>query len=82
MESPWWDAAEIIGVSDPTMRRWRERLETDGYSGLGDGRKGQPSLRRIPLGVAEQVLGLYRETYYDLNIKHFHESYRADTASK
>ena len=25
----WWDAAEIIGVSDRTMRRWRERLETD-----------------------------------------------------
>ena len=37
----WWDAAEIIGVSDRTMRRWRERLETDGYSGLADGRKGK-----------------------------------------
>jgi hypothetical protein len=24
----WWAAAEIIGVSDRTMRRWRERLET------------------------------------------------------
>ena len=23
----WWEAAEIIGVSDRTMRRWRERLE-------------------------------------------------------
>ena len=23
----WWDAAEIIGVTDRTMRRWRERLE-------------------------------------------------------
>ena len=22
----WWDAAEIIGVTDRTMRRWRERL--------------------------------------------------------
>jgi len=20
----WWDAAEIIGVTDRTMRRWRE----------------------------------------------------------
>jgi transposase len=78
----WWDAAEIIGVSDRTMRRWRERLETDGYSGLGDGRKGQPSLRRIPLGVAEQVLGLYRETYYDLNIKHFHEKLQSEHGIK
>ena len=31
----WWDAAEIIGVTDRTMRRWRERLEEGGYSGLG-----------------------------------------------
>ena len=23
----WWEAAEIIGVTDRTMRRWRERLE-------------------------------------------------------
>ena len=23
----WWEAAEIIGVTDRTMRRWRERLD-------------------------------------------------------
>jgi hypothetical protein len=23
----WWMAAEIIGVSERTMRRWRERLQ-------------------------------------------------------
>ena len=69
----WRDAAEIIGVSDRTMRRWRERLEKDGYSGLGDGRKGKPSLRRVPLAVAIEVLRLYKESYYDLNIQHFHE---------
>lgn len=69
----WWDAAEIIGVSDRTMRRWREKLQEHGYSGLADGRKGRPSLKRVPLAVAEEVLRLYQETYYDLNIKHFHE---------
>ena len=26
-ELKWWEAAEIIGVCDRTMRRWRERLE-------------------------------------------------------
>ena len=25
--SKWWEAAEIIGVSDRTMRRWRERYQ-------------------------------------------------------
>ena len=39
----WWSAAEIIGVTDRTMRRWRERLEEHGYSGLADRRKGKPS---------------------------------------
>ncbi len=32
----WWVAAEIIGVTDRTMQRWRERLEKDGYAGLAD----------------------------------------------
>jgi transposase len=72
----WWDAAEIIGVTDRTMRRWRFRLERDGYSGLADRRKGQPSSRRIPLKTVEEVLRLYRQTYYDLNVKHFHEKLR------
>src|SRR5450432_1300488 len=69
----WWEAGEIIGVSDRTMRRWRERLEKDGYSGLADRRKGKPSAQRIPLATAEKVLRLYREEYFDLNIRHFHE---------
>jgi transposase len=69
----WWEAAEIIGVTDRTMRRWRERLETEGYSGLVDRRKGKPSDRRVPLAKVEEVLRLYQQTYFDLNIRHFHE---------
>jgi transposase len=69
----WWEAAEIIGVCDRTMRRWRERLEEGGYSGLADRRKGKPSEKRVPLATAEKVLRLYQESYHDLNIRHFHE---------
>ena len=69
----WWQAAEIIGVSARTMRRWRERLKQDGYDGLADRRKGMVSQRRVPLELCEKVLGLYRERYYDLNLRHFHE---------
>jgi len=74
----WWEAAEIIGVTDRTMRRWRERLERDGYAGLADRRKGRPSRRRIPLATVEEVLRLYREVYQDLNIRHFHEKLREE----
>ena len=56
----WWQAAEIIGVSARTMRRWRERLEQKGYDGLADRRKGMVSPKRVPLAVCEKVLGLYR----------------------
>lgn len=74
----WWQAAEIVGVTDRTMRRWRERIEEQGYSGLSDGRKGKPSPRRVPLATAERVLGLYQEVYYDLNMRHFHEKLREE----
>ena len=76
----WWAAAEILGVTDRTMRRWREKLEVDGYAGLADRRKGKPSAQRIPLATIEKVLGLYKETYYDLNIRHFHEKLRDEHA--
>lgn len=69
----WWEAAEIIGVTDRTMRRWRERLDTEGYSGLVDRRKSQPSDKRVPVQKVAEVLRLYQEQYFDLNIRHFHE---------
>lgn len=27
----WWQPAEIVGISDRKMRRWRERYEEHGY---------------------------------------------------
>ena len=72
----WWDAAEIIGVSDRSMRRWRWRLERYGYEGLADRRKGKASPRRAPLATMEEVFRLYREKYFDLSVRHFHEKLR------
>jgi transposase len=69
----WWEAAEIIGVSDRSMRRWRERYEEHGYDGLYDRRKRHPSPKRVPLQTVERVLQLYREKYFDFNVRHFHE---------
>ena len=69
----WWQAAEIIGISDRSMRRWQEGYEEHGYDGLFDRRRGQPSPKRVPLATVEQVLGLYRGRYFDLNVQHVHE---------
>ena len=54
----WGQAAEIIGISDRQMRRWRERYEEFGYDGLFDRRRGRPSPKRLPVKTVEQVLGL------------------------
>jgi transposase len=74
----WWQAAEIIGISDRSMRRWRERYEEFGYDGLFDRRQGKPSPKRLPVAVVEQVLGLYRDQYFDLNVRHFHEKLQSE----
>jgi transposase len=74
----WWQAAEILGISDRHMRRWRERYVEEGYNGLFDRRCGQPSRRRVPVATVEKIFGLYREKYFDLNVQHFHEKLQAE----
>src|SRR5271167_837964 len=74
----WWQAAEILGISERHMRRWRERYVEEGYNGLLDRRRGKPSRRRVPVATVEEMLRLYRETYFDLNMRHFHEKLRAE----
>jgi transposase len=74
----WWQAAEILGISDRHMRRWRERYVEEGYNGLFDGRRGKPSRRRVPVATVEKVFALYREKYFDLNVQHFHEKLQSE----
>jgi transposase len=69
----WFQAAEILGITDRHLRRWRERYEEFGFTALLDRRRCQPSEKRVPLATVERVLELYRERYFDLNVRHFHE---------
>ena len=55
------------------MRRWRERYQEHGYDGLYDRRKHRPSPKKVAMETAERVLQLYREKYFDFNVRHFHE---------
>ena len=70
---PWGQAADVLGISDRSLRRWRERYQEHGYDGLYDRRKGRPSPKRVPVKTVEEVLRLYREQYFDFNVRHFHE---------
>jgi transposase len=69
----WLQAAEIIGITDRSMRRWRKRRSTGGYESLLDRRSRRPSAKRIDEAMVEKILKLYREKYFDLNVKHFVE---------
>ncbi len=72
----WWQAAEILGFSDRHLRRIRERYQEFGYESMFDKRRGQPSPKRVPFATVEKVLALYRDQYFDLNVRHFHEKLR------
>src|ERR1700757_458143 len=74
----WWQAAEILGISDRHMRRWRERYVEEGYNGLYDRRRGKPSRRRVPGATGGKVFALYRGRDFDLNVQHFHEKLQAE----
>lgn len=72
----WWQAAEILGVSCRTMRRWKQRYEQHGYDGLFDRRRRRPSPRKVPVETVRRVLQLYQEQYRDFNVAHFCDQLR------
>jgi transposase len=67
------EAAEMLGVSERTFRRWRDRLRDEGPASLRDRRIGKPSSRRAAAEEIVRVLGLYQERYEGFTVKHFHE---------
>jgi len=67
------DAAEVLGISERSFRRWRDRLRDEGPSGLADRRLGRPSDRRASVAEISRMLELYRGSYADFTVKHFHE---------
>jgi transposase len=74
----FWQAAWILRMSPRHLRRVMERYRRWGFDGLLDRRKGRPSAKRVPWAVAEQVLSLYREKYFDFSVRHFHEKLREE----
>ncbi len=74
----FWRAAWILRVSPRHLRRILQRYRHSGFDGLLDRRRSRPSPRRMPWTVAEQILGLYQEKYFDFSVRHFHEKLREE----
>ena len=70
------EAAEMLGISERTFRRWTDRFEEEGAPGLSDRRLGRPSPQRAPAEEIVRMLGLFEDRYADFTVKHFHEQLR------
>ena len=72
------EAALILGMSERTFRRWRDRYEAEGAEGLYDRRLGKVSGHRVAVDTVMEVLALFDTRYWDFTAKHFHERLVAD----
>ena len=67
------EAAEMLGMSERSFRRYRRRHEDDGLDGLFDRRLDKASARRVPADRIEWVLEQYRTRHTGWTVKHFHD---------
>src|SRR5574338_1369991 len=72
------EAAELLGVTERTFRRWSVRYETEGVEGLEDRRLGRASARAVPVDEALRMVTLYETQYRGWTVKHFHERWHQE----
>ena len=72
------EAAEMLGVTERTFRRWSSRYEADGVAGLEDRRLGRASARAVPVDEALQMVTLYERRYTGWTVKHFYERWQTE----
>ena len=70
------EAAETLGVSDRTFRRWALRYEALGPEGLRDRRSLGGSHRRAPEAEVAALEALYNAEYAGSSVRHFWMRYR------
>lgn len=71
-ELHWFRAADILGWSPRTLRRWHERFETHGQNGCSTGGYSGPRSAGCRRSRSSSCCG-YRERYAGFNVRHFHE---------
>ena len=69
-ELKWYQAADILGITDRHLRRLRNRFKVD-PTGLF--RNRQPSPKRLKQEIVDEILRLYQTEYAGYNVTHFHE---------
>lgn len=68
----WIQAADILGLSPRTLRRWRTKFQNYGFDGLLDRRRVERSPRAVTEAEVQRWFRLYRQRYRGYNARHFH----------
>ena len=76
------EASEILGVSERTFRRWRDRYQAEGAEGLYDRRLGRASARRAGVDEVLDVLALFDTRYWDFTASTSGRSWWTSTGSR
>lgn len=76
------EAAQILGVTDRTFRRYIDRYEESGLEGLADKRLTQTSHRRAPVDEVIALVDLYSTRHQGWNAQHFHDWYNKNGGSR
>ena len=67
------EAAELLGISEKTFRRKKEKYKEKGLEGIWDQRLNKRSPKRAEDKEIELITRLYSEKYRGFTVKHFHE---------
>lgn len=67
------EAAELLGMSERTFRRYLRRYEEEGLDGLQDRRLGKPPAKAAALDEIDWMLEQYSRHHEGWTVRHFHD---------
>jgi transposase len=70
------EAAQVLGITSRTFRRYIDRYEEYGLDGLKDKRLEQVSSRRAPVDEVFALTERYKSLHMGWSVKHFHSWYK------
>lgn len=76
------EAADILGVTDRTFRRYIHSYESLGLEGLSDKRIERASHRKAPVDEVMRLHESYGKDYRGWNVKHFYSWYKKDGGTR
>lgn len=72
------EAAQVLGITSRTFRRYIDRYEEYGVDGLNDKRLEQVSSRRAPVDEVFALTERYESLHMGWKVKHFYSWYKKD----